>query len=205
MKTTVIKVLNAKLDKATKLGPTSSPYTVLKVGTNQVVTNPCKNGGLEPMWKESFTFQPSKDAILDTEIWINDPAGKDVKICASRVLLGNLIGIGPSQVSLQMADGKEVGYVILDATEIAPSTKDLSKDMIQPKSLNSIKQFYDEPMRSSTNKDPSKYQGVTVKEYYDDTNLNQLLMRGLQEVARQRPKNPVRFLGEFLAMNATDD
>eukprot|EP01017_Pseudomicrothorax_dubius_P002766 TRINITY_DN10219_c0_g1_i1.p1 TRINITY_DN10219_c0_g1~~TRINITY_DN10219_c0_g1_i1.p1 ORF type:complete len:148 (+),score=38.97 TRINITY_DN10219_c0_g1_i1:42-485(+) len=43
----------------------------------------------------------------------------------------------------------------------------------------------------------SLFQSVPLREFYDQT-LSVVLLEGLKEVGRQRPANPVQFLGKFL-------
>mmetsp|Transcript_17215 Transcript_17215/g.15094 ORF Transcript_17215/g.15094 Transcript_17215/m.15094 type:complete len:111 (+) Transcript_17215:70-402(+) len=47
----------------------------------------------------------------------------------------------------------------------------------------------------------TKFQSVSLREYYDSTNLTLVLTKGLEELGRQRPQNPIKFLGSFLLEN----
>ncbi|CAD8163128.1 unnamed protein product [Paramecium pentaurelia] len=42
-----------------------------------------------------------------------------------------------------------------------------------------------------------KFQSLPLRDYFDN-NLSAILLEGLKEVGRQRPENPIRFLGEYL-------
>eukprot|EP01016_Furgasonia_blochmanni_P036556 TRINITY_DN418_c0_g1_i2.p3 TRINITY_DN418_c0_g1~~TRINITY_DN418_c0_g1_i2.p3 ORF type:complete len:172 (+),score=23.84 TRINITY_DN418_c0_g1_i2:705-1220(+) len=42
-----------------------------------------------------------------------------------------------------------------------------------------------------------KFQSVPLREYYDQT-VTKILLEGLKEIGKQRPDNPVRFLGQYL-------
>ena len=61
-----------------------------------------------------------------------------------------------------------------------------------------------------------RFQSVSIKEYYDSAGLSTLLMKGLEELAKQRfsklfyiwiknfkkrPQNPCQFLGKYLIEN----
>ncbi|CAD8154261.1 unnamed protein product [Paramecium octaurelia] len=42
-----------------------------------------------------------------------------------------------------------------------------------------------------------KFQSLPLRDYFDNK-LSAILLEGLKEIGRQRPENPIRFLGEYL-------
>ena len=75
--------------------------------------------------------------------------------------------------------------------------KDAKKDKKKKKDGGSAK--------DSELKALSRFQAKPMREFYENTALTKVLFEGLREVGRERPDNPIKFLGKYLLDNDPDN
>mmetsp|Transcript_12716 Transcript_12716/g.14605 ORF Transcript_12716/g.14605 Transcript_12716/m.14605 type:complete len:110 (+) Transcript_12716:14-343(+) len=46
-----------------------------------------------------------------------------------------------------------------------------------------------------------RFQSLSLRDYYDTSALTTILSKGLEELAKNRPSNPVKFLAQYLMDN----
>mmetsp|Transcript_23502 Transcript_23502/g.44658 ORF Transcript_23502/g.44658 Transcript_23502/m.44658 type:complete len:520 (-) Transcript_23502:100-1659(-) len=113
---TIMKGLNLKAGQG--VFGRADPYVKIKVGDNEFITKPHKNGGKNPEWKEEFEFEITSERELEIEVMDKEVIGEDKFMAFARIGILDWVAQGNYEGVIELVDklNNHAGQMALSAS-----------------------------------------------------------------------------------------
>jgi len=112
----IIKGLNLKAGQG--VFGRADPYVKIKLGDNEFITKPHKNGGKNPEWKEEFEFEITSERELEIEVMDKEVIGEDKFMAFARIGILDWVAQGNYEGAIELFDklNNHAGQMALSAS-----------------------------------------------------------------------------------------
>ena len=111
----IVSPLQAQLTRDTETFGKMDPYVVVVFGSQSQKSSVCSNGGKTPSWKDTFTFQRTKEELIVFQVWDHDTISKN-DMAGEGVLAFSRVASGKFSDWVELSyKGKPAGKILINA------------------------------------------------------------------------------------------
>lgn len=186
-------------------------YVKAVYGGQPFKSNLIAKGPLGYQINQTTEFTITSDPDINFELWRNNKGAEQlVGTGAVQIMAIKQSPNAPLGINLVHEKNQAATLLILGQIKEAPGSQSSVPNEGKPQyqqqqsnkqgSLNMEDQTKsgDNP---SVKKSQARFHSVSLKDYYDQSGLTSVLQKGLEEIGKTRPQDPIQFLGKFLLDN----
>lgn len=193
----IIKIIHANITRITEAK--QDPYCKIELENQKFQTKVQEDTPTKPIWEETFTLNKPTKTLLKTSVWDWDSPKKSDLIGEGEYDL-KVIKFGEKKsVSVDIFyKAKKAGVVLMEiefTNEKPIEIPKKEKKVAQKKLMNAECSKY---LETDFNTFLLKSSSLDLDQFLLESKVRQALMGGLIALGKEKPANPIKFIGDFL-------
>jgi len=188
----IIKIVHANLTRITEAK--QDPYCKIELGDQKFQTKVQEDTPTKPIWEETFILIKPEKLLMKTSVWDWDSPKKSDLIGEGEYDLKAIKFDEKKNITIEIFyKSKKAGTVLMEieyTKQKPPEKKVTHKKLMNETCISLVEKDYDIILHN--------FDKLNLDQFFLETKVRQALMDGLMAMGKNKPKNPINFLGNFL-------